>query len=91
MVDPLKFPCATYILTTCYLYRIGASYSLYIYVNGLSASLNGFPTSSVLEYYHYFECDTDCSTYKFYSSAFKISVITCVSPSIVSSNVASSY
>ena len=91
MVDALTFPCATYILTTCYLYRIGASYSLYIYVNGQSASLNSFSTYSALEYYHFFKCDTNCSSYEFYSNAFKISVVTCVSPSIVSSNVATSY
>ena len=63
MVDASKFPCSSYLLTHCDLRRIGDNFDTCLNIDGQTASLGVYvPTSYVYEYYHYFECTTDCAT-----------------------------
>lgn len=54
--------------------------------------MSTFPTTTALENYYFFRCETSCSySTIFYSNAFKITVLSCVYPSIIAANVKSTY
>ena len=91
--DSASFPCSPFTLSQCNLLRVQSNSDVRCdtYDGGQSVSLILFSTSTALEHYYYFACATSCGVSFYYSKTFKISVLACITPTIVTANLASSY